>query len=425
MLIAFSLVGCGRREGKVLNIAESTPIAGATIFHDGETTQSDANGQFKLTRCNVDKPVLVRATGFRSLSLPRKKHLAPDARLQRFDPKALYLSHAGVGAEYLREPVFKLLEETDLNAVVVDIKGTRGLISFNWEVPLGHEIGAFSKLTIEDPDAFVAELHKKNIYIIGRISVFKDDALGYHKPQFAAIEIEKGKPYRDHEKIVWLDPFQEAVWDYNLALAKGAAELGFDEILFDNVRFPPVSPSRIKLSKENTRESRVETVTSFLRRAKTELAPYGVFVSAAMSGMTLWHKGDSDVGQDIEAIAPIVDYVWPYIYPSEIYPILPSAKNEPDAPHRAVSHVLNMSLQRVGTHREKIRPWLQGFRDYTKGKREFKEQEIAMQMAACRDAGVNGWVFFNPENKYPFLGDAMRLAENGFTVTNQIEQAER
>ena len=36
----------------------------------------------------------------------------------------------------------------------------------------------------------------------------------------------------------FVNPFEKAVWEYNVEIAKLAAEMGFQEIQFDYVRFP-------------------------------------------------------------------------------------------------------------------------------------------------------------------------------------------
>jgi hypothetical protein len=423
VMLVVLLSGCSRQDGKVLNIADSSPIAGATIFHDGQLVRSDANGRFRLKHANPGKPVLVKAAGYRQASIPVKRYLGLDARLQPFEAKALYLSHAGLGAASLRGPVLDLIDNTSLNTLVIDIKGVRGLISFAWEIPLGYKIGAFANLTVEKPRAFVQEMHKKNIYLVARISVFKDNALGYHMPQWAVMDKEKNKPYRDHEEIVWMDPFQEPVWDYNIALAKGAAELGFDEILFDNVRFPAVKTNElVQYSGENTEGARLGVVTNFLRKASQELSSYPVFISTAISGSVLWRQGDADIGQNLEAITPLVDYVWPYVYPSDLPAGPLKLKTSPaKIPRQAVLAVLANTVERTGEPPQKFRPWLQSFRDYSQAGGEFKEEGIALQIEACSQAKTGGWVIFNPENKYPYVAGAMRRIEDGA----KAEQAQR
>ncbi|MBA4146773.1 MAG: GTP-binding protein [Verrucomicrobia bacterium] len=422
ILLALLLSGCSQQEGRVLNGDDNTPIVGATIYHNGQVAQSDNEGRFKLNRPDLNKPLLVKAVGFRRISVPLKRYIRPNARLESFQAKAVYLSHAGVGAAHLRNPVLDLIAETDVNAVVVDVKGQRGLFSFSWEIPIGHQIGAFSKITIEDPDAFIHQMREKNIYVIGRVCVFKDEALANNKSEWAAIDPKSNKPFRDTDKIPWMDPFRKEVWEYNLAIAKAAAEVGFDEIQFDYLRFPTAP---VKYSKENTKEAREGVIKEFLAKAQKELQPYNVYLSVATSGISLWKQGDADIGQDLAIIAPLVDYISPYIFPSDLPAGALNLKtNAAAVPGEAVTAALEMGIQRIGNQPEKIRPWLQSFKDYSRLRREFKEEEIAEEIAACADAGTAGWIFFNPENKYPYVSGALEKAKQHVSGKNKIAQVQ-
>ncbi len=423
-MLAFLLLvsGCSNQEGRILNAEDNTPIAGAIIVHNGQLTQSDASGKFKLAKMDASKPMLVKANGYGRASVKVKKYIKPDARLKRITPKALFLSHAGAGAAYLRDPIMQQIAATDLNAIVVDVKGQRGLFTFSWEIPTGHKIGAFSKITIEDPDAFIRDLHAKDIYVIGRVCVFKDEALANNKTDMAVIDTKTTKAFKDSDKIPWVDPFLEEVWDYNLAIAKAAAEIGFDEIQFDYLRFPR---GNIQLSKENTKDARQQVITGFLKRAQQELQPFNVFISIAVSGESLWRPEDAGMGQDIATLAPLVDYVSPYIFPSDLPANVFGFKtNSAAIPGKVVTAALERVLPLVGNDPKKLRPWLQGFKDYSRLRLEFKEAEIGAEIAACDKAGTAGWMLFNPENKYPFISGAMDKAKEAPIAPAETAQAQ-
>jgi hypothetical protein len=44
--------------------------------------------------------------------------------------------------------------------------------------------------------------------------------------------------WRDSAGLGWTNPYYNRVWDYNVDVAVAAARAGFDEIMFDYVRFP-------------------------------------------------------------------------------------------------------------------------------------------------------------------------------------------
>ena len=52
------------------------------------------------------------------------------------------------------------------------------------------------------------------------------------------MKTKAGNLWRDNNGLAWVDPKNKDVWNYNLAIAKEAVELGFDEINFDYMRYP-------------------------------------------------------------------------------------------------------------------------------------------------------------------------------------------
>ena len=117
------------------------------------------------------------------------------------------------------------------------MNGDRGYIPFKVDLPLAEEIGAQKTILIKDIKGLIQGLKEKNLYLIARIVVFKDDPLAAARPEWA-VKNKGGGVFLDRERLRWVDPFRLEVWDYNIAIAKIMAELGFDEIQFDYVRFP-------------------------------------------------------------------------------------------------------------------------------------------------------------------------------------------
>src|SRR5215475_15532225 len=134
------------------------------------------------------------------------------------------------------------------------------MIPYRTQVPLALEVGAQGPVIIKDFDGLIAGLKSRGIYTIARIVAFKDNVLAQHKPEWAIIDTRTGKPWLDNEKLAWVDPFREEVWDYLIAVAKEAALKGFDEIQFDYVRFPTDGKlGAAKYSKPITPQVRIET----------------------------------------------------------------------------------------------------------------------------------------------------------------------
>jgi hypothetical protein len=188
--------------------------------------------------------------------------------LKLFAPKAVYLSFYGIGDHTLRESALHLIDTTELNALVIDVKGDRGRIPYKSTVPLSAQIGAQDIITIKDIQSLLKSLREKGTYAIARIVVFKDGPLASARPDLA-VKRADGTVWRDREGLAWTDPFKREAWDYNLAIAEEVARYGFDEIQFDYTRFPDAQG--LVFSAPNTEENRVKTIAEFLRTARKRL----------------------------------------------------------------------------------------------------------------------------------------------------------
>ena len=120
------------------------------------------------------------------------------------------------------------------NAVVFDIKDSDGSVN----IPFEHPLLGQHKVYIHDVPKFVHFLHSENMHAIARIAIFRDERMVVEHPDLAVQSRKTGQPWRENGKLVWTDPSNPKVQDYNIALAKHVAQLGADEIQFDYVRFP-------------------------------------------------------------------------------------------------------------------------------------------------------------------------------------------
>jgi hypothetical protein len=321
--------------------------------------------------------------------------------------KGLYISYSALGSEKYREHVKQLLETTELNAVVMDFKGDRGYLSFPTEVAMAKEIGAARGVTLEDPTEFMQWLKDHRVYTIARIVVFKDDLLAKAHPELAVTDSYTGGIWSDGEGLAWADPNYHATWDYNVALAEEAANMGFNEVQFDYVRFPTDgSINRATFALENTQEKRTAAITGLLMRAKAALTPRNVKLSADVFGYTSWVDDDLGIGQRIESIAPYLDAISPMVYPSTFSYGLPG--ESPDF-RNAVAYpyeIVNKSTQRAVERAKaanpniEVRPWIQDFQDYAFDERVYSPDEIRLQMDGARDAGGRGWLLWDPAVAY-------------------------
>jgi hypothetical protein len=384
-------------DGKVIDARTQEPIAGALVTLGDRVVRTDQNGAFHLEGTGTS--LQLRAPGYarRSLTLAELGNPVSEIALTPFKVKALYLTVYGIASKKLREAALEAIKVNHLNALVIDVKGDRGFIPFKVNIPLAEEVGAQKTILIKDMPALMARLKEQGLYLIARIVVFKDDPLAAAKPQWAVKR--GGAVFRDREKLRWVDPFRREVWDYNIAIAKVAAELGFDEIQFDYVRFPDKRGTGF--SKPANEDSRTDAITGFLEAAHQALAPYNVMVAADIFGYVCWNTNDTDIGQKIDRAVQAVDIVSPMLYPSGFQFGIPNYRNPVQHPYEIVSLSLKHAQARTGVPPRRFRPWLQAFRDYAFHGGDFKEERMRLQIKAADQFGSNGWMFWNPRNLYP------------------------
>ena len=390
-------------EGKVIDAQTKAPIEAAVVTLGDQAVRTGKEGAFRLE--GTGDALKLRAPGYKRREIATAELGNPQAEiaLDPFKVKGLYLTVYGIASRKLREAALESVRENNLNALVIDVKGDKGFIPFKVDLPLAEEIGANKPILIKDMKALMAGLKEKGLYLIARIVVFKDDPLAAAKPAWA-VKNKGGAVFRDREKLRWVDPFRKEVWDYNIAIAKIAAELGFDEVQFDYVRFPDNRGAGF--SKPANEESRTEAITGFLKAAYKALEPYNVMVAADIFGYVCWNTNDTDIGQKIKPLVEAVDVVSPMVYPSGYHLGIPNYRNPVQHPYEIIYLSLKKAQERTQVSPLRFRPWLQAFRDYAFGRKIFAEEEMRIQIKAAQDFGSSGWMFWNPRNVYPRSGYA-------------------
>ena len=393
--------------GLVRDSRSGLPVSGAAIFFEGQSVRSDSDGRFRIEPDATQVPeavaplLLVKAPGYRRRAVAASLSSGTEITLDRFDAKGLYLSHFGISSKLLRSNALNLIEETSANALVVDVKGDRGWLSSEYPIDLARAVGAHARPTIGNVRELLQQLHGRNIYVIARIVVFKDDLLAKGRPGWALIDAKSQRPWIDKERLAWTDPFRKEVWKYNIDIAEEAAKAGFDEIQFDYVRFPTDGKiANVRYARPKTMANRVEAITGFLGAARERLLPYNVYLSADVFGYVAWNHDDTSIGQRLERVAESVDYLSLMIYPSSFHLGLPGLRNPVVHPGKVILRTLEKAKNRLADNPRRLRPWLQNFRDYAFDRRPFGVREIAQQIQACDEVGTSGWLLWDPRNYY-------------------------
>ena len=335
------------------------------------------------------------ATAVESIALKEP----PVTHIETPEPlKAIYMSSWVAGTPSIREGLVKLIEDTELNAVVIDIKDYTGKISFEVSDMELQKIGSAEK-RVSDMKEFIAWLHKKNIYVIGRIAVFQDPYMVKHRPDLAVKRKSDGAVWKDYKGISWLDASSREVWDYAVLIGRESYNLGFDELNFDYIRFPSDGNMKDISYPLSESKQKSEVIRNFFEYLSLNLRPSGVKISADLFGMTATNKDDLNIGQVLENALPYFDYIAPMVYPSH-YPSGFNGYGDPNKyPYEVVNFSMSEAVKRTNeasTTPLKLRPWLQDF-DYGGN---YDVKEVKAQIKATYDSGLTSWMLWSPSNKY-------------------------
>lgn len=324
--------------------------------------------------------------------------------------RGIYVSGWAAGSKSAMERLIGLVERTDLNAMVIDVKNEYGRLTYRSTLPEVRAVGADREPLVSDMAALLQRLKAKNIYTIGRLVVFKDPLLASAKPEWA-FHKKDGTLWRDRKGQPWVEPFRPEVRAYNIAVAKEAAALGFDEIQFDYVRFPDNGEEMDRTVRYRNPEgwTKQEAIARFLRDAREALHAAGTPVSADVFGLVTTARDDMGIGQTWRDLAPAVDVISPMVYPSHYaagsYGIRSPDLDPSGIVRRSLEDAVrrNAVLSAEGLRPAQIRPWLQAFTAaWVKPHRTYREAEIQEQIRAAAAAGVHSFLLWSPSCRYDY-----------------------
>jgi len=395
------------------------------------------------------------------LSAPIVEKTIPVAK--DFEVRAVYLTGVMAASDHgIR--IIRHWREVGGNAVVFDIKDSDGSVN----IPFEHPLLGKHQVYIHDLPKFVHFLHSENMHAIARIAIFRDERMVVEHPELAVKSKKTGQPWRENGKLVWTDPSNPKVQEYDIALAKFVAQSGADEIQFDYVRFPAegdqkdasfvyqtehpeADQAETQLCKATQQESpdaspvgatdnspalqrrvaekkgnksrrdgtntpaacdkshhgyqRSDVITAFLKKAYTELHPTGVLLSLDVFGVMAWQR-QVDLSHTGQDIVGMAKYC--DVLSPMIYPSHFFGMDNIEHPGDAPEHFIGESMARFELITKGsgvvIRPWLQAFRWRTK---TYSPEYIKVQVATAKEKGGIGFLFWNAANDYSKPYEAM------------------
>jgi hypothetical protein len=330
--------------------------------------------------------------------------------------KAIYMSACVASTPSLRDNLTKLVVDTEINSIVIDVKDYSGTISFDTGKNLAGEKASGCK--INDLDVFLKKLKENNIYTIARITVFQDPYYAQKVDESVAVQDIKGGIWKDKKGLSFIDPAAESYWKYIIDISEASYEIGFDELNFDYIRFPSdgdlksmVFPFSKDLLDKDQPNPKSLVMKNFFKYLNEKLKAKGITLSADIFGLVTSAKDDLNIGQTLEDILPYFDYVSPMVYPSHYYAHFNGWPDPNKVPYEIVNYAMKEAARRTNEYKnasttpekeskvinvKQLRPWLQDF-DYGG---DYGEEEIRAQMKAVYDAGLDSWMLWDPSNRY-------------------------
>ena len=335
-----------------------------------------------------------------------------DVKYPKDGVRGIYVSADATNGEKFKE-LTKFIDESDLNAMVIDVKDDSGNVTINFNT--GNKEIDKHTLDIVDAKPLLNKMKEKDIYPIARIVTFKDKNLAESHPEWSFKQTD-GSVWESDGGDKFVNPFVKDVWKYNINVSKEAAKAGFRDIQYDYVWFPEAfenvesnltyDKGDYKNSELSDVDQRVDTITQFLKTARKELKPYGAEISADVFGYAAMVEEAPGIGQSFPKIAENTDAISSMIYPSH-WSSGDFGLEAPDKePYEAVDHYLDKEtsvLNKLGDKKPKSRPWLQDFtaRYLGEGKYiEYDSKAVEAQIQALKDHGIKEYLLWNAANDY-------------------------
>ena len=309
------LSGC---QGK--NVETMAAFAEKEGTEDGTGAADSVDGEFGMSNESEAETTVDGDTAANSgASTGSVEDAATVKELNRVKVKGIYVSGPMAGTAGM-DNLIALVDRTELNALVIDVKNDDGYLTCELDVPLAEQIGS-EKHYIKDLPALVQTCKEKNIYLIARVVAFKDPILAEKMPEWS-LHNSDGSIFRDKSGLAWVNPYRKEVWEYLASVGEAAIKAGFDEVQYDYVRFSTDSRMKqVDFGDSTKGRTKTEAISGFTLYASERIHAAGGRISADVYGVVIDSEEDQQiVGQNYVEMSRSLDAISPMIYPSHYGP---------------------------------------------------------------------------------------------------------
>jgi hypothetical protein len=370
-----------------------------TAVRPAATASDSAAGTVTATSAGADTTAATSTTTTTTTTTANRTVPSIDVDKEFPYARALYVNRWAAQSPKRMKEIIRIADETEINAVVIDMKDEFGLNYHPSNAKWARNAG--NSGVVRNLPALLDTLRAHHILPVARLVVFKDSVTARVHPEWT-IRQKDGGIWRDKKGLAWVNPYHHELWEYNIGVAEELARMGFSEIQFDYIRFPePYKSLPPQVFPEQNGVAKPDVLAHFLRNANARLDKVGARTTADIFGLVTTVGGPLEVGQWWEKLAPVTDVLLPMVYPSH-YPSGSFGIKRPNAePYQIIKTALTRARERNAklgiTGGEHVRPYLQAF---TLGSPHYGPEQIRAQKQATYDSGYDGWVLWSPGSKY-------------------------
>ena len=388
--------------GEPVTISGTTD-AGATVMVGSAETTADENGTWEV---ELDSPpegeLVIAATdaaGNRTSDDVGGFVVVPSrATVEEF--RSVHVSFCGWASPALRGAVMDAIDDGRINSVQLDLKDETGKVGYATENEFAARIGSDTPDCRIDLQAAIAELHDMGVPVIGRIVAFADPVLApwawANDARELVIQTADGSDFYTGRYNGFANFANPEVQEYNIAIAEEASAMGVDHILWDYLRKPDGALDNMRIP--GLEGSVEDEIVAFTAAADARIAPFGVLHGASLYGVSADRPWE--VGQDVERLAEVLDYVSPMIYPSHWGPGEYEVANPLMQPYDIVYRNLEVWLEATEGKRARVAPWLEDSNWPIRLGYPDRAEYVREQIRATYDAGINEWLLWDSAVNY-------------------------
>ena len=118
--------------------------------------------------------------------------------------------------------------------VMLDVKDAKGRFFYSSAVSSERSSG----IDTEAMDQLIRQLDSKGMYLIARLPALRDYSFGLSSTSNGLFVASGAYLWADDDYCYWLDPTKQGTVTYLVEIVTELKNLGFDEVVFDEFRFP-------------------------------------------------------------------------------------------------------------------------------------------------------------------------------------------